>query len=108
MIENFRCYVVGCTQVNKRRDHMIIHVGSHLDQRQFKCSKCPLRFLRKNELKRHERVHDNSRPFVCLEPECKKAFRRHDLLTRHLKSMHFVDVKNDKENGQASKKAKTL
>lgn len=39
MIEHFRCYVVGCTQMNKRRDHMIVHVGSHLDQRQFKCIK---------------------------------------------------------------------
>lgn len=37
MIDDFRCYVVGCTQLNKRRDHMIVHVGSHLDQRQFKC-----------------------------------------------------------------------
>ncbi|KAJ7638556.1 hypothetical protein FB45DRAFT_405550 [Roridomyces roridus] len=37
MIDQFRCYVVGCTQTNKRRDHMVVHVGSHLDQKQYKC-----------------------------------------------------------------------
>ena len=35
--EEFRCYVIGCTQANKRRDHILIHVGGHLDQRPFKC-----------------------------------------------------------------------
>jgi hypothetical protein len=38
LIEAYRCYVVGCTQKNKRRDHILIHVGSHLDQRPFKCA----------------------------------------------------------------------
>lgn len=37
LIEEFRCYITGCGQVNKRRDHILIHVGAHLDQRPFKC-----------------------------------------------------------------------
>jgi len=37
LVEEFRCYVAGCRQVNKRRDHILIHVGAHLDQRPFKC-----------------------------------------------------------------------
>ena len=37
LVEEFRCYIVGCQQVNKRRDHILIHVGAHLDQRPFKC-----------------------------------------------------------------------
>jgi hypothetical protein len=37
LVEEFRCYVAGCKQVNKRRDHILIHVGAHLDQRPFKC-----------------------------------------------------------------------
>ena len=37
LLDDFRCYVLGCDQVNKRRDHILIHVGSHLDQRPFKC-----------------------------------------------------------------------
>ena len=37
LIEEFRCYITGCGQINKRRDHILIHVGAHLDQRPFKC-----------------------------------------------------------------------
>ncbi|KAJ7276117.1 hypothetical protein B0H12DRAFT_1083685 [Mycena haematopus] len=98
MIEEFRCYVVGCTQVNKRRDHMVVHVGSHLDQRQYKCELCSKRYRRKNELVRHERSHDGFRPFIC--PFCpasikKSAFVRQDLLNRHLRSQHAPDKEND-------------
>ena len=37
LVEEFRCYITGCQQTNKRRDHILIHVGAHLDQRPFKC-----------------------------------------------------------------------
>lgn len=37
LIDEFRCYITGCKQTNKRRDHILIHVGAHLDQRPFKC-----------------------------------------------------------------------
>ncbi|CAA7260214.1 unnamed protein product [Cyclocybe aegerita] len=80
LIEEFRCYVSGCKQVNKRRDHILIHVGAHLDQRPFKCEHCPARFLRKNECKRHELSHTG------------------DLLKRHMKRTHRMDLKAEKEN----------
>ncbi|KAJ7499185.1 hypothetical protein FB451DRAFT_1548867 [Mycena latifolia] len=108
MIKDFRCYILGCTQVNKRRDHMIVHLGSHLDQRPFKCQECPSTFLRKNELKRHENGHSTVRPFGC--SHCKSTFRRQDLLTRHLKNKHRrePDDDADKENSRPRKKARTL
>ena len=37
-VDDYRCYVVGCDQRNKRRDHIVIHVGAHVDQREFSCS----------------------------------------------------------------------
>ena len=37
LLDDFRCYVYGCYQTNKRRDHILIHVGSHVDQRPFVC-----------------------------------------------------------------------
>ena len=37
LLEDFRCYVIGCFQTNKRRDHILIHIGSHVDQRPFSC-----------------------------------------------------------------------
>ncbi|KAJ6539086.1 hypothetical protein B0H19DRAFT_1177052 [Mycena capillaripes] len=101
MVKEYRCYVVGCTKMNKRPDHMIVHVGSHLDLRPFKCHHCPKRFRRKNELKRHEASRDRSRPFVC--PLCPaKTFQRQDLLARHMKNRH----QPGKEN-VPRKKAKT-
>ncbi|KAF8631135.1 hypothetical protein AX15_002482 [Amanita polypyramis BW_CC] len=38
LIHEFRCYVIGCVQTNKRRDHILIHLGGHLGQRPFKCT----------------------------------------------------------------------
>ena len=37
LVDEFRCYIIGCCQTNKRRDHILIHVGAHLDQRPFRC-----------------------------------------------------------------------
>lgn len=37
LISDFRCYVKGCSQSNKRRDHILVHVGSHVEHRPFKC-----------------------------------------------------------------------
>ena len=36
-LAEFRCYVKGCTQRNKRRDHILVHVGSHVEHRPFQC-----------------------------------------------------------------------
>ncbi|KAJ7283911.1 hypothetical protein C8J57DRAFT_1710212 [Mycena rebaudengoi] len=89
LLDDYRCYVVGCTQVNKRKDHMIVHVGSHLDHRPYKCGYCPSRFIRNNERKRHEQGHIENRRFVC--SQCPSAFGRLDLLNRHLKNQHQME-----------------
>jgi len=38
LMDQFRCYVVGCNQRNKRRDHILVHVGAHVNERPFSCS----------------------------------------------------------------------
>ncbi|KAF8351154.1 hypothetical protein F5887DRAFT_936130 [Amanita rubescens] len=86
LIHEFRCYVIGCSQTNKRRDHILIHLGGHLGHRPFKCSECPSRFLRKNECKRHELSHKGARPFIC--HLCLIGFVRQDLLKRHVDRTH--------------------
>ncbi|RXW21177.1 hypothetical protein EST38_g4693 [Candolleomyces aberdarensis] len=101
LLEEFRCYIAGCKQVNKRRDHILIHVGAHLDQRPFRCVHCDARFLRKNECKRHELSHTGIRPFtcnICQDPA--PTFVRQDLLRRHMKRSHQVDV--EKENKRSA------
>ena len=35
--EDYRCYITGCAQVNKRRDHIIVHICSHVNERPFAC-----------------------------------------------------------------------
>jgi hypothetical protein len=45
LIKDYRCYIVGCEQKNKRRDHILIHVGAHVDQRPFSCSVWFVSFL---------------------------------------------------------------
>jgi len=118
LVEEFRCYITGCEQMNKRRDHILIHVGAHLDQRPFKCRHWYVliiyqhlailimffcsssRFLRKNECKRHELSHTGIRPYSChLCPLPATTFVRQDLLKRHMKRTHRLDLeKVDKEN----------
>ncbi|KAF5388305.1 hypothetical protein D9615_000154 [Tricholomella constricta] len=101
LVKEFRCYVHGCSQTNKRRDHILIHVGSHLDQRPFGCSFCPSQFLRKNECKRHELSHSGTKPYVCtICPDT--AFVRQDLLKRHTTRTHGVTTAR-KRKGRGSK-----
>ncbi|KII95803.1 hypothetical protein PLICRDRAFT_129799 [Plicaturopsis crispa FD-325 SS-3] len=108
LIDDFRCYVTGCTQTNKRRDHMMVHVGAHVDQRPFACSSCPMHFLRRNECKRHEASHTGSKPFTChlCSRYDNKSFARQDLLKRHLNRAHGFDTSANKENVPARKKSR--
>ncbi|TFY72114.1 hypothetical protein EVG20_g911 [Dentipellis fragilis] len=90
-IEDYRCYIEGCSKTNKRRDHILVHVGSHVSERPFACAHCSMRFLRRNECKRHEANHTGEKPFAC--ELCLEAvrFARQDLLTRHMRRTHGVD-----------------
>ncbi|KAF8803830.1 hypothetical protein BYT27DRAFT_7234905 [Phlegmacium glaucopus] len=110
LVEEFRCYVTGCEQMNKRRDHILIHVGAHLDQRPFKCRHCSSRFLRKNECKRHELSHTGIRPYSChLCPLPATTFVRQDLLKRHMKRTHRLDLeKVGKENSDTYRPKKKV
>ncbi|TCD70840.1 hypothetical protein EIP91_001530 [Steccherinum ochraceum] len=89
-LTEFRCYVKGCSQTNKRRDHILVHVGSHVEFRPFQCDHCDMKFLRKNECKRHTTSHGGIKPYVCYicAPYQEKSFVRQDLLKRHIKVTH--------------------
>ncbi|KAJ3347921.1 hypothetical protein HDU83_001683 [Entophlyctis luteolus] len=52
--------------------------------REFQCSMCPNRFLRKQDMKRHEVTHNQIKDFVC--HNCGFGFVRRDALVRHVKS----------------------
>lgn len=59
--------------------------GRHL----FGCVVCGERFTRHENLKRHQRNHDDSAIEQC--PKCEVTCRRHDLLKRHVKKFHPGD-----------------
>ncbi|OCH92886.1 hypothetical protein OBBRIDRAFT_818054 [Obba rivulosa] len=93
LIDEYRCYVLGCMQRNKRRDHILVHVGSHVEHRPFQCGFCGMRFLRKNECKRHESSHAGRKPYscpICAQNYQDRSFVRQDLLKRHMRVTHGV------------------
>ncbi|THH20162.1 hypothetical protein EW146_g1168 [Bondarzewia mesenterica] len=36
-MDEFRCYVFGCSQINQREDHILTHVSTHAGDRPFAC-----------------------------------------------------------------------
>ncbi|KAI0324951.1 hypothetical protein GY45DRAFT_1261804 [Cubamyces sp. BRFM 1775] len=103
LLDDYRCYVVGCGQRNRRRDHILVHVGSHVEHRPWRCQHCGMRFLRKNECKRHETSHGGRKPFSCpiCAPFTERNFVRQDLLKRHMRVTHGVQ---DSSRASSSKK----
>ncbi|KAH9966038.1 hypothetical protein BC827DRAFT_1181664 [Russula dissimulans] len=100
-IEDYRCYISGCAQVNKRRDHIMVHICSHVNERPFACRHCHMTFLRRNECKRHEAGHSGLKPFVCRHcPPPASRFARQDLLTRHVRRTHDMTAREQREKRQ--------
>ncbi|KAI0307251.1 hypothetical protein B0F90DRAFT_1686637 [Multifurca ochricompacta] len=97
-MEDYRCYISGCAQVNKRRDHIIVHICSHVNERPHTCRYCHMTFLRRNECKRHEAGHSGLKPFVCrLCPPPAARFARQDLLTRHARRAHDMTAPEQRD-----------
>ncbi|KAL0949905.1 hypothetical protein HGRIS_009933 [Hohenbuehelia grisea] len=102
-IDVYRCYVSGCTHSNRRRDHILVHISGHINERPFQCSHCAKRFLRKNECKRHELCHSGFKPYTCLLcPGQVSSFVRQDMLRRHLHLRHQINWKSNPQPFVAS------
>ncbi|KAI0424006.1 hypothetical protein F5Y09DRAFT_354091 [Xylaria sp. FL1042] len=67
-------------------------VAQH-SQKKYRCPQCPSSFKRPENLKRHERGHDESRRFVC--QICDKGFARSDILARHVSIHTPLERRND-------------
>ena len=57
-----------------------------------------MKFLRKNECKRHESSHEGRKPYSCqiCAPFQERSFVRQDLLKRHMRVSHGVHDTNRK------------
>lgn len=56
------------------------------------CSFCARPFSRSEHKLRHERSHTNTKPFNCTK--CNSCFVRRDLMQRHLRTVHKIDLKS--------------
>ncbi|KAI8946603.1 hypothetical protein F4801DRAFT_564074 [Xylaria longipes] len=60
--------------------------------KKYKCPQCPSSFKRPENLKRHQRGHDENRRFTC--QICDKSFARSDILSRHV-AIHMPSERQD-------------
>ena len=107
--KRYVCLIEGCGRAFPRKSAIESHIQTHLEDKPFvcphddwcvplpRCCHClcdervvltPLAslarsgasFVRQHDLRRHERIHSDNKPFPC---GCGKAFARGDALTRH-------------------------
>jgi hypothetical protein len=95
-----------CNKTYTSREGLRLHIRNvHLDDKQYICEICNLRFVRGGDLKVHSiRVHTpmDLRPCRCLVAGCGKSFATISELTRHNKRHHNSD-KNKRTNRGMSK-----
>ena len=64
-----------------------VHIQAvHLNEREFECDMCDLKFLTACQLKYHQTAHSDDRPFLC--DQCDASFKRKKALREHIMSMH--------------------
>ena len=86
------CSVEGCGKTFLRTGHLQRHLQTaHSDRRPFECGKCDKRFSLSHQLGRHERTHDEPRPYLCGMEGCEERFGRKVQLRRH-KKVHNAEA----------------
>ena len=64
-----------------------VHIQAvHLNEREFECDMCDLKFLTACQLKYHQTAHSDDRPFLC--DQCDASFKRKKALREHIMSTH--------------------
>ena len=73
-----------CTQPFTRKDRLETHIqNNHLP---FNCKFCSLSVKGLNELKKHEKQHNEKESYTC--EECAQPFTRKDRLENHMENKH--------------------
>ncbi|XP_058058295.1 zinc finger protein OZF-like [Anopheles bellator] len=81
---NLECKV--CLRVLSSISHLKRHMKIHTQSKPFQCSECLRCFCRKDNLLAHIKLHSSERPCVC--QFCSASFRRFENLKKHMYKHH--------------------
>jgi len=84
----FKCSKPDCSTAFSSKKGLNGHMSTHEKERKFECSICKHRFAQPTSLQKHQRVHDNLKPFSCEEPGCSLIFSMKSNLRRHVRNLH--------------------
>jgi len=82
----FACYYTDCPRRYNTKFNLQRHINTqHLNIRNFQCDFCEKRFPSKQNLREHNYIHTNEKPFFCKYEGCDKHFRQSSQLAVHHK-----------------------
>mgnify|MGYP002476672876 CR=1 FL=1 len=98
---DFLCQECGKVFVNV--SNLRRHLKLHSESKKFSCPECPLTFPRPDQLASHMRVHQGERPFIC--QHCRIRFTTSSNLRRHERRIHPGLPSTPTSGAQRSKKS---
>lgn len=83
----YECYYNGCASSFNSKYNLKRHINSkHLGLRKFSCNVCGKTLASKQNLREHEYIHLDIKPFACDFVGCKKSYRQSSQLSIHRKT----------------------
>ncbi|XP_046369476.2 axoneme-associated protein mst101(2)-like [Haliotis rufescens] len=82
-----------CDKMFYKEEHMRRHLRLHAESRPFQCEKCEKAFKTVNAMRCHMESHNTGRPFKCDIDGCSKTFRTAKFLKNHAEELHQLGEK---------------
>ena len=87
----FCCMYKGCSKEYQTKYNLLRHINvNHLKKKTGKCNICQKEFIDYENLKEHQNIHSDIKPYVC--QLCGKGFRNKCMLTRHKRDHQFSSI----------------